>query len=61
MTVEEAKRVFKDLKKKGMTDEDIAKALYNMYRMGKIDLEQFEALVKLLGFELDKEFKKKER
>ena len=52
MTIEEAKSAFEELRKQGMTNEDIAKSLFNMFQVGKIDYEQFEAFVGLLGFEL---------
>ena len=61
MTVEEVKEVINELKAKGMTDEEIAKSFYYMYKSNKIDLDQFEALVKLVGFEAQEGFLEKER
>ena len=56
MTVEEAKSAMKELKEKGMTDEQIYDSLYKMYRDDIIDLEQFDALAKLVKYELRQEF-----
>ena len=56
MTVEEAKNAIEELKEKGMTDEQICDSLYKMYRDDIIDLEQFDALAKLVKYELKQEF-----
>ena len=56
MTVEEAKSAIEELKEKGMTDEQICDSLYKMYRDDIIDLEQFDALAKLVKYELKQEF-----
>jgi len=61
MTIEEARSAFADLRENGLTDEEIAMALYNMYRENKLDLEQFDSLARLLGFSLTEEFIKEER
>lgn len=56
MTVDEAKNAIEELKAQGLTDEGIAASLYSMYQDDKIDLDQFGALVKLVGYELSEEF-----
>ncbi len=52
MTVEEVKQAFKELKEKGMTEEQLCDSLYSMYRDDKLDIEQLDALSKLLGYEV---------
>ena len=60
MTTKQVKNAINGLKKQGMKNEDIAKALYNMYSAGKIDLEQLDILIKNLGYSLnDSTFKNK--
>jgi len=61
MTIEEARSAFADLRENGLTDEEIAMALYNINRENKLDLEQFDSLARLLGFSLTEEFIKEER
>ena len=56
MTVEEAKSAINDLKTRGMTDEQIFDSLYSMYKDDKLDLAQFEALAKLVGYSLNDSF-----
>lgn len=56
MTVEETKKAIEELKEKGITYEQICDALYKMYRDDKLDLDQFEALAKLTGYELNEDF-----
>ena len=55
MTVEEAKNAIEELKAQGLTEEGIAASLYEMYKTDKLDLDQFGALVKLVGYELSDE------
>lgn len=57
MTVEEAKSAVEELKAQGMTDDDLAAALYGMFVDEKIDFDQFDALAKVIGYELTDEFK----
>lgn len=57
MTIDEAKNAIEELKSQDLTDEAIAASLYEMFKEDKIDLEQFDALVKLVGYELSDEFK----
>ena len=56
MTYEQAENVIEKSKGKGMTDEQICDCLYKMYRDDLIDLDQFDALAKLVKYELKQEF-----
>jgi hypothetical protein len=56
MTVDEVKGAIQELKAQGLTEEAIAACLYGMYQEDKIDLDQFGALVKLVGYDLSDEF-----
>ena len=57
MTIAEAKNVIEQLKAQGQTEEEIAGAFYLMFVEEKIDVNQLEALINLLGFELSDQFK----
>lgn len=57
MSIEELKKSIEEMKAQGQSEEEIAGAFYLLFREGKIDLEQLEALVNVLGFELSEEFK----
>ena len=57
MTVEEARKVIDELESQGASKEEIAGAFYLLFRDDKIDTEQLESLVNLLGYELNDEFK----
>ena len=57
MSIEELQKAIEEMKARGQSDEEIAGAFYLLFRDGKIDLEQLEALVNTLGFELSEEFK----
>lgn len=57
MTVEEARKVIDELESQGASKEEIAGSFYLLFRDDKIDTEQLEALVNLLGYELTDEFK----
>lgn len=56
MTVDEAKRAFEELKSQGKTEEEIAGALYLMFRDDLINVDELGNLIGLLGFELKEEF-----
>ena len=60
MTVEEARTAISDLKTRGMTEEQIFDALYSMYKDDRLNLEQFGALAKLVGYSLNDSFKEAE-
>lgn len=57
MTVEEARKVIDEMEAQGASKEEIAGAFYLLFRDDKIDSKQLEALVNLLGYELNEEFK----
>ena len=57
MSIEELKKAIEEMKAQGQSEEEIAGAFYLLFRDGKINLEQLEALVNVLGFELSEEFK----
>lgn len=57
MTVQEAQKVIEELKAQGNSEEEIAGSFYLLFRENKIDVEQLEGLVNLLGYHLTEEFK----
>ena len=57
MTVDEGKKAIEEMKAQGNSPEDIAGSFYLMFIDGKIDVEQLDALVNLLGYHLTDEFK----
>ena len=57
MSIEELKKASEEMEAQGKSKEEIAGAYYLMFRDGKINVEQLEALVNILGFELSEEFK----
>lgn len=56
MTINEAKEAIAELKAQGNTEEEIAGSFYLMFCDGKIDVNQLDALVNLLGYHLTEEF-----
>ena len=60
MTEKQVRSAYKDLRKLGMTDQEIADALYSMYKSDKIDYDQLDALLTLLGYKLNDDFMKSE-
>lgn len=56
MTIDEAKKAFDEMRAQGTDDEAIG-MLYRMFQDDKIDVEQFGALVNVLGYKLTDEFK----
>ena len=56
MTVDEARNAIEELKAQGLSEEAIAASLYEMYKTDKLDIDQFGALVKLVGYDLSDEF-----
>lgn len=57
MSIEELKKASEEMEAQGKSKEEIAGAYYLMFRDGKINVEQLEALANILGFELSEEFK----
>lgn len=56
MTKEELESAIEELKEAGNSEEDIACSIYLMFSEGKINLEQFQAILEMLGYELDEDF-----
>lgn len=56
MTLEEAKLAIDGFKAKGITDEEIVATLYLMFQDDKLNVEELESLVGLVGYELTEEF-----
>lgn len=57
MTINEAKQAIDKMKEQGISPKEIAGAFYLMFVDGKINVEQLDAFVNLLGFHLTDEFK----
>lgn len=56
MTVDEAKKTFEELKSQGRTEEELAGAVYLMFKDDLINVDELGKLCGLLGFELTEEF-----
>lgn len=56
MTPEELQEAIAELKAQGASEEDIAASFYLMFSEGKVNLEQFQALLNAIDYELDEEF-----
>ncbi len=57
MTREDAQKAFEEFKTQGKTDEELAAMLYMMFQDEKINLEELEILLDVLGWKLTEEFK----
>lgn len=58
MTLREANEAIESLRKEGHSDEDIAASFYLMFSDKRVDLNQFKALLAVLGYELSEDFLK---
>ena len=56
MTLKDVLDSIEELRKQGNSDEDIAASFYMMFADKKIDINQFIALLEVLGYELSQEF-----
>ena len=56
MTPEELQEAIAELKAQGASEEDIAASFYLMFSEGKVNLDQFVALLDAIDYELDEEF-----
>lgn len=56
MTIKDIEEVIETLRKQGNSDEDIAASFYMMFVDKKLDINQFRALLVVLGYELSDEF-----
>lgn len=54
---EEFKKAFDEMRAQGADDDEILGTLYRMFQDDKIDINQLDALVNILGYELTDEFK----
>lgn len=57
MTRKQVENVINSLKAQGYSEEDILGSFYAMFADDKMSLEELEDIVKLLGYELNDEFK----
>lgn len=57
ITIEEAKKAMDEMMANGTSEDDMLGILYLMFRDDKISLDELEALVDALGYELTEEFK----
>ena len=57
ITFDEIKSIFDNFKKEGKTDEELISMLYFMFKDDKINLEEFENCMGVLGYGLDDSFK----
>ncbi len=58
MKIEDAQKVIESFRNQGKTDEEIAGAFALLYFDNKIDINGFEGLLNVLGYEMDEDFKK---
>ena len=58
MKIEDAQQIIEGFKSQGKTEEEIAGAFALLYFDDKIDINGFEGLLNLLGYEMDNDFKK---
>lgn len=56
MTIKEAKEAISEMKAQGSSEEEIAASFYLLFVEDKIDVNQLNALVNLLGYHLTDEF-----
>lgn len=57
MTIDEGKKAIEELKAQGNSEEEIAGSMYLMFKSGEITVEELEAFIGLMGFELTEDFK----
>lgn len=57
MTVEEGKKMVEELKKEGLSEENIVAGFYQLFIDGDVDINQLGDLVQLVGWELTDEFR----
>lgn len=56
MTIQEVVEAIETLKEQGNSDDDIARSFYLMYVDNKININQFKALLGVLGYSLPNDF-----
>lgn len=58
MTIDEARKMVAELKAQGSDENQLIGIFYQMYKSNKIGIEDFEALMGLIGYHLSEEFLK---
>ncbi|MFA6829165.1 MAG: hypothetical protein WCR67_00435 [Bacilli bacterium] len=58
MTIDELKKSVEILKSEGWTEGEVLGSFYAMFQDGKVNLNEFEAMCAVIGYELTDEFKK---
>ena len=58
MTVKEGRKMVEELRKEGLSDENIVAGFYQLFIDDVINIDQLGDLVKLVGWEITEEFKK---
>ena len=57
MTVKEAKKAMDEMMAQGTTEDEMLGILYLMFQDDKLNFEELEALVEVLGYEITEEFR----
>ena len=58
MTVKEGRKMVEELRKEGLSDENIVAGFYQLFIDDVINVDQLGDLVQLVGWEITEEFKK---
>ena len=58
MTVKEGRKMVEELRKEGLSDENIVAGFYQLFIDDVINIDQLGDLVQLVGWEITEEFKK---
>ena len=58
MTVKEGRKMVEELRKEGLSDENIVAGYYQLFIDDVINVDQLGDLVQLVGWEITEEFKK---
>ena len=56
MTIDEARKTIAELKAQGSDEDQLIGIFYQMYKDHKIEIQEFEALMNLIGYHLSEEF-----
>lgn len=56
MTIDEARKTIAELKAQGSDEDQLIGIFYQMYKDRKIEIQEFEALMNLIGYHLSEEF-----
>ena len=58
MTIKEGRKMVEELRKEGLSDENIVAGFYQLFIDDVINVDQLGDLVQLVGWEITEEFKK---